>query len=206
MKFYTVYKTTNTITKEYYIGIHITSNPNDSYMGSGKGIKESIFRYGLEFFNKEVLFSFRRKEDMIKKEKELVNRSTISDPLCLNRMIGGYGGFSFINENGIKKFHGKKHSDKTKEEIGKHSRGRPKSAREIEKLRYALRKNKEEDPEYYEKKRKGGINRWKNHKSTKIENKSTPRKGRIWINNGKISKMILPYDLYLYPGFLPGRI
>jgi hypothetical protein len=32
--FYTIYKTTNNITKEFYIGQHKTKNPNDNYYGS----------------------------------------------------------------------------------------------------------------------------------------------------------------------------
>lgn len=43
---YTVYKTTNIINGKYYIGVHKTTNPNDSYLGSGKAIKEAIKKYG----------------------------------------------------------------------------------------------------------------------------------------------------------------
>jgi hypothetical protein len=32
---YTIYKTVNTITGRYYIGMHATLNPNDTYLGSG---------------------------------------------------------------------------------------------------------------------------------------------------------------------------
>lgn len=34
-KHYLVYKTTNDLNGMYYIGKHATTNPNDSYLGSG---------------------------------------------------------------------------------------------------------------------------------------------------------------------------
>lgn len=39
---YTVYKITNKINDKIYVGVHSTDNPNDSYMGSGKIIKDAI--------------------------------------------------------------------------------------------------------------------------------------------------------------------
>ena len=48
-----IYKTTNNITKEYYIGLNTTSNPK--YLGSGVEIKKQIKKYGKENFTKEIL-------------------------------------------------------------------------------------------------------------------------------------------------------
>lgn len=110
MKHYTVYKTTNVVTGDYYIGTHVTSDPHDAYLGSGKRLNNAIKKYGRESFSKEVLFDFANNEDMFLKEKELVNETVLKDPKCLNLIVGGLGGFSYINNNGIKKFHGKNHS------------------------------------------------------------------------------------------------
>ncbi len=43
---YLIYKIYNTINGKYYIGQHKTTNPYDSYMGSGNIINEAISKYG----------------------------------------------------------------------------------------------------------------------------------------------------------------
>ncbi len=96
MKFYTVYKTVNKINKKYYIGKHITDNPYDCYIGSGKWLKRAIKKYGIENFEKSVLYIFNNRKDMENKEKELVNEK---DNLSYNLKKGGDGGFDYINEN-----------------------------------------------------------------------------------------------------------
>lgn len=45
-----VYKTTNTINKKYYYGVHTTSDIDDGYMGSGVLLRRSIKKYGKESF------------------------------------------------------------------------------------------------------------------------------------------------------------
>jgi hypothetical protein len=86
---YIVYKITNILNNYIYIGIHYTSNINDSYMGSGTNIKKAIKEFGISNFNKEVLFIFDNKEDMILKEKELVNKEFILREDTYNISLGG---------------------------------------------------------------------------------------------------------------------
>ena len=50
---YIIYKITNQINGKYYIGRHATKDVNDSYMGSGIGIKNAIAKYGVENFINE---------------------------------------------------------------------------------------------------------------------------------------------------------
>lgn len=44
-KFYTVYKITNIINNNIYVGCHATENINDNYYGSGTNIKKAIKKY-----------------------------------------------------------------------------------------------------------------------------------------------------------------
>lgn len=58
MILYTVYRTTNLLNGMFYIGVHKTTNPNDSYLGSGKRLRYAIKKYGVEAFEKEILHVF----------------------------------------------------------------------------------------------------------------------------------------------------
>lgn len=117
---YTVYKVTNTINNKFYIGVHSTRNPNDSYIGSGKIIKDAVKKYGKENFKKEVLFIFDTLDDALNKEKEIVNEDFVKDNNNYNISLGG--GLGGKNINGLS-FEGHSHSDETKEKISKSSLG-----------------------------------------------------------------------------------
>lgn len=73
--FYTVYRTTNTTNGHYYIGVHKTKNPHDTYIGSGAALKAAVKKYGRSAFTKEVLFVFNTPEEAYNKERELVTES-----------------------------------------------------------------------------------------------------------------------------------
>lgn len=112
--FYTVYKTTNKLNGRYYIGKHKTKNLEDGYMGSGKLLKLAIEKYGIENFEKEILFIFDNEDEMNSKERELVVLAEETYNLC----PGGNGGFGYINESGVIKFKGKKHAEESKKKMG----------------------------------------------------------------------------------------
>lgn len=108
--YYTIYKITNKINDKYYIGKHQTNNLNDGYMGSGKILRRSIKKYGIENFTKEILFIFDNELEMNNKEKELVVISEETYNLC----SGGQGGFGYINNNGLRGIFNHKESSKIK--------------------------------------------------------------------------------------------
>lgn len=94
IKYHYLYKTTNLINGKYYIGIHSTYKIKDGYLGSGTRLWNSIYKYGKENFVKEELEFFENREELLQREKEIVNEQCLQDPLCMNLMIGGKGGFS----------------------------------------------------------------------------------------------------------------
>ena len=86
---YIIYKITNKINGKYYIGRHATTNIGDSYMGSGKGIKNAIAKYGVENFTKEIIATTDSAEKLWELEKEIVNETIVKDPMSYNMAYGG---------------------------------------------------------------------------------------------------------------------
>jgi len=82
-----------------YIGCHKTKNPNDDYLGSGKLLKRAIKKYRIENFKKEILFIFDTPTEMFNKEKEIVDRLFLESENTYNILIGGCGGFDYVNSN-----------------------------------------------------------------------------------------------------------
>jgi len=155
--YFLVYKITNLINKKIYIGVHKTIDKNDSYMGSGKGIKEAIKKYGRKNFKKTIIKECKNQEEMFELEASLVTKLFVSKNTTYNQKVGGYGGFDHIDytdpkflrnarrsglvgakrtqeiikekrkdpkydkeyRESMKKFEGKKHTDQTKNKIGK---------------------------------------------------------------------------------------
>jgi len=90
--YYTVYKITNLITKEYYLGKHkqLGKSP-DSYFGSGVNLKRSLSLWGRSNFKKEILFYLPSQEEADDKEFSLIEEVLNKDPLCLNTCLEKYG-------------------------------------------------------------------------------------------------------------------
>jgi|LakMenE01Jun11ns_1017448.scaffolds.fasta_scaffold9648689_2 hypothetical protein len=158
---YTVYKITNLVNQKYYIGVHKTDNPYDSYMGSGYAVKSAIKKHGRKNFIKEILFTTVDKEEAYAFEKKLTEDYMTRD--SYNMKIGGVGGFSRENAlkghaASLKKLTKQQRSDNGKlgyaamlpkinlNEIGRRggqaNRGKPKSEAHKEKLRQVWRDKK----------------------------------------------------------------
>ena len=88
-----IYKTTCNVTGKYYVGMHSTCNLNDGYMGSGKRLRYSIRKYGEENHSKEILSYHGTREELVLREIEIITKELIAEPMCMNLMCGGQGGF-----------------------------------------------------------------------------------------------------------------
>lgn len=97
-----LYKTTCTITGDFYIGVHSTNFLEDEYLGSGMRLRYSIQKYGRNSHVREILESFETREELMNRERKIVNEEMLKNPKCLNLKIGGDGGFK--NEEHKKKF------------------------------------------------------------------------------------------------------
>jgi len=88
-----IYKTTCLVTGRYYIGMHSTSNIDDGYMGSGKRLRRSMRKHGIDNHKKEIIEFFDTRELLIEAEKKAITLDMIQDNNCMNLMGGGEGGF-----------------------------------------------------------------------------------------------------------------
>lgn len=100
-KYHFIYKTTNLLSGKYYIGMHSTDNLNDGYMGSGKRLRRSLNKYGKENHKVEILEFLISREELKKREKEIVTLNEIAKVECMNLTVGGEGSFDIINEKGL---------------------------------------------------------------------------------------------------------
>ena len=101
--------------------MHSTDDLNDGYLGSGKYLWNSIKKYGKDNFKIEVLESSKNREELKSREKEIVNKDMLNEPLCMNIRPGGEGapiGHQYYLSN-----IGSKRTDKTKEKMSIVQRG-----------------------------------------------------------------------------------
>lgn len=103
-KYHYIYKITRTDgSGKYYIGMHSTDDLEDGYFGSGHILSKSINKYGKLNHIKEILEIHDSRLILKIRESEIVNHECLSDPLCMNIMLGGQGGWGHLTEEQIKK-------------------------------------------------------------------------------------------------------
>jgi len=90
-KVFTVYKTTNNLTGEYYYGKHGFYEIDDGYLGSGVILKQAIKKHGRKNFSCEHLKFFNTEEAAFEFEKTLITDVVLADPKCYNLGYGGLG-------------------------------------------------------------------------------------------------------------------
>lgn len=88
-KIYYFYKITNLVNDHFYYGVHITTNINDGYMGSGKRLHHAYKKYGIENFKKEIIKFFENADDLYEYESIVVNNELVKNPNCYNICHGG---------------------------------------------------------------------------------------------------------------------
>ena len=125
-KYHFIYKTTNKLNGKYYIGMHSTDNLNDGYLGSGNRLRYSVRKYGEENFEREILEFVDSREELKKREEEVVNLDEIAKKDCMNLTIGGEGGDRRT---------GKKHKKESIEKIRSSLKGKTKSEETKNKIR-----------------------------------------------------------------------
>lgn len=91
-QFFYLYKTTNLINGNYYIGVHSSNNPEkDPYCGSGSLITKAVAKYGRENFKVEILQFFDSWEDALEGERIALSEEVLTDPKNYNLVLGGRG-------------------------------------------------------------------------------------------------------------------
>jgi hypothetical protein len=98
MYFY-IYRVTNTINGNIYVGKHKSEKHplQNGYYGSGKLIKAAIAKYGKHNFAKEVLHWCNTLEEMATLEESIVTPEFVARIDTYNMHRGGKGGFDHIN-------------------------------------------------------------------------------------------------------------
>ena len=113
---YCIYRITNKINGKTYIVQHKYKKLNDNYMGSGINIRRAQKKYGIENFEKEILYSrIQYKETADDMEKFAIAKERALGKAEYNIADGSQGGA--LNK-------GRKLSEETKRKIGDKSKGR----------------------------------------------------------------------------------
>ena len=101
-----IYRITNNINGKTYIGQHKYKKLDDSYMGSGKILKQAYNKYGIENFKKEILvFNVSKKEhiDLLERTFIASERERVGVENCYNITAGGEGVLGYHHSEASKK-------------------------------------------------------------------------------------------------------
>jgi hypothetical protein len=206
--YYLIYKTTNIINGKIYIGAHKTNNIDDGYIGSGIKLNEDIIKYGKNSFKTEILEYLTNSEEMYQREKEIVNEDFIIRVDTYNMIVGGSGGWEYVND--ILDTEHYSHSGKLgNKALQERRKDKEWNEKYIDKLRVANKKKfkgiKNSETSFLGKKHtvetKKKISN-ANKGNGKGENNS--QYGTMWINDGIVSKKIKKDD-EIPEGFKKGR-
>ena len=195
---YYIYRITNKINGKTYIGQHKYKDLNDNYMGSGILITRAQKKYGMENFEKEILYSrIQYKKTADGMEKFAIAKERALGKAEYNISDGGQGG----------PLHkGKCHSEETKRKLSDLRKG----IRHTEewKIRHSDAMKGTNNPFYgkrhSEETRKKISEARKGYKVSEETRKkiSETNRGKHWYNNGEINVKAKECP----EGFVKGRI
>jgi hypothetical protein len=200
-----LYKTTCIITGRWYIGMHSTNNLDDGYMGSGKRLRYSIRKYGVDNHEKEILEFFENRKELAIRETEIVNSDLVKEVNCMNLVVGG-GGFMLDDYHyKCSKAGGNIHAEKIKNDLV--YRGE-----RLNKLKDSVKKGHKNGKYKYNNfsgKQHSAETKKKMSESSKGVGigKSNSQYGTCWITKDETNKKIKKEDLdsYLNEGWVKGR-
>jgi hypothetical protein len=81
-----VYKTTNLINGNFYVGVH--TGLRESYLGSGRNLHRSIDKYGRDNFSRETVFE-GTPEECLELEEFIVDEEFVARRDTYNIAVGG---------------------------------------------------------------------------------------------------------------------
>lgn len=198
-----LYKTTCLVTGRYYIGMHSTSSLEDGYMGSGKRLRYSIRKYGVENHVKEILEFFDSRELLVEAEKTAITSDMLNDVMCMNMMSGGTGGFISVEQQRYRSScAGKAIADKRKNNDDLNRMYKELASKTIKethkngKIRYDVFKGKKHSEVSKQKMREAKLG-----KKLKSDNSQY---GTMWITNGTENRKIKKED-FIPSGWYKGR-
>lgn len=98
-KHHIIYKTTCLVTGRFYIGLHSTDDLDDGYLGSGLRLAHSLQKHGAEQHTRIILEHCSSREELKRREAEIVNERLLQDERCMNIALGGGEGWEQVNAN-----------------------------------------------------------------------------------------------------------
>lgn len=222
-----IYKITNHVNGKIYIGQKKSPVLIETYWGSGKLITQAIKKYGVENFSREILQWCSCKEELNQQEVYFISIFKSQDSnVGYNISPGGTSinsGRHFSEEHKRKiseSNKGKKASEKTKSKLSESHKGLQAGEKHPLYGKHPSKETRKLISEAHMGIKKSDQARKRmsiahQNPSVQLRESMSARmkgnqivKGRIWINNGEISKMIYPKEIAYYTelGFITGRI
>jgi hypothetical protein len=181
---------------KYYIGMHSTDDLEDGYFGSGSILSKSIKKHGKDKHHKEILEYLPSREALKLREKELVNEELLSDKLCMNIVQGGHGGAD-VGRLGGKALKTKRDDNVFDVALRAAMSAGAKKRFDNQEQRSMMSSSTKAQwvtsrSDMFER-TQAGQRRYREADPVAFSEKQGKRtKGKIWITNGTVNRMVLP--------------